>query len=500
MLDEAGNAPAPPASSPRLAMRFATGAEGGGGGGANREAAAVLRAAYPIVEVREADLQVCSFDWNAPLQPPRLFLDHGSFADASFWTYTAPGLRGADTIVVTSRVCEQVAARLVMPGCLHLARVPLPVDLQLFRPRPDRAALRAALAKDFRVPVDGPLLLVVAGFVRRKNHHHAIDLFTEIRRRHPDARLALAGGTPHLDRNRRYRLDVERQAVEAGLEGAVHFLGPVERGSLTRLLAAADLLLHLTTCRLENFGLAAAEAGASGLPVLAADWGGLRDLITDGENGWLAPTWLSDGGPRIAWRSLVSRACALLEDRRAWQEMSLRARRRAEAAFAPSRHAGLLRQAVVAAAARARESSGAIEPTPEGRELGFRTLTLHARHRDISGTGEEFRRLMPLDGGRHYRLLAGPAATFERSPLLSETSRPSPLISWKAVPDGIEVTDPAWPGRILAAIPTLRLLSRCDGTASLRQIVEAVSRETGASIELLFGEAQGLADAGVLSS
>jgi hypothetical protein len=342
-------------------------------------------------------------------------------------------------------------------------------------------------------------LLVVAAFVRRKNHHHALQLFAEIRKQCPDARLAFLGGTPDRDGNRRYRMDLERLVIEQGLDGAVHFLGWQAQPVLGRLLASADLLLHLSTCRLENFGLAVAEAVASGLPVLAADWGGLRDLVTDGENGFLARTWLSDRGPRVNWRSLIDRASNLLADRGAWDAISARARARAESDFDAGRHAALLRAAVLSAATWARQPEHPIERTAAGQNLYFRTVTLNACHKEISGTGDEFRLLVPLDGGRHYRLLAGPAATAERPPILSDMCCPSPVVACAPRMDGIEVTDSAWPGRIEARPETIRLFGRCDGATPLRDILAAVAGGTGADIDHLKAEAQRLVDEGVLA-
>jgi hypothetical protein len=53
---------------------------------------------------------------------------------------------------------------------------------------------------------------------------------------------------------------------------------------------AADLFTSLSDNLQETFGLAVIEAMASGLPVVASDWNGYRDLVGDGETGYLIPT------------------------------------------------------------------------------------------------------------------------------------------------------------------------------------------------------------------
>src|SRR6266481_5260379 len=89
----------------------------GGGGGSRVMAvcASVLRSVADIVpDPALAEIQVHSFNWSTPIDPPRLFIDHGSFADASFWAYVAPRLRSSDTIVVSSTTCLLVAERFFM--------------------------------------------------------------------------------------------------------------------------------------------------------------------------------------------------------------------------------------------------------------------------------------------------------------------------------------------------------------------------------------------------
>lgn len=55
---------------------------------------------------------------------------------------------------------------------------------------------------------------------------------------------------------------------------------------------AADVFTSLSDNIQETFGLVIVEAMASGLPVVASDWNGYRDLVVDGQTGFLVPTWM----------------------------------------------------------------------------------------------------------------------------------------------------------------------------------------------------------------
>lgn len=72
-------------------------------------------------------------------------------------------------------------------------------------------------------------------------------------------------------------------------------------------LAAADLAISLVDNTQETFGLAVAEAMAAGLPVVASDWNGYKDLVRSGIDGFLVPTkWNSlaeELSPRLGWAS-----------------------------------------------------------------------------------------------------------------------------------------------------------------------------------------------------
>jgi D-inositol-3-phosphate glycosyltransferase len=97
-----------------------------------------------------------------------------------------------------------------------------------------------------------------------------------------DAVLHIVGGDPDGDP------ELDRLCALAGDLGVgvrVRFPGAVAQRDLPNYYRAADALV--VTSRYESFGLAAVEALASGLPVVAAQVGGLPSIITHGENGLL---------------------------------------------------------------------------------------------------------------------------------------------------------------------------------------------------------------------
>jgi len=77
-----------------------------------------------------------------------------------------------------------------------------------------------------------------------------------------------------------------REQVEPHLSQTVRYIGPVDVAGKNALFARARVLLHLNTIP-ERFGLVLAEANASGVPVIAMDLGSCREVIADGQTGFL---------------------------------------------------------------------------------------------------------------------------------------------------------------------------------------------------------------------
>lgn len=70
----------------------------------------------------------------------------------------------------------------------------------------------------------------------------------------------------------------------------VSFPDGLEHQNRSGVWHAADIFLSLSDNIQETFGLVIVEAMASGLPVVASDWNGYRDLVVPGETGFLVPT------------------------------------------------------------------------------------------------------------------------------------------------------------------------------------------------------------------
>jgi glycosyltransferase involved in cell wall biosynthesis len=86
-----------------------------------------------------------------------------------------------------------------------------------------------------------------------------------------------------LDRDPAFVESLRRRSLDAGPDERVSFPGPRTGADLDRAYASADLLVHAS--RAETYGLVVTEALARGVPVIAADVGGLAEALGEGAAG-----------------------------------------------------------------------------------------------------------------------------------------------------------------------------------------------------------------------
>jgi glycosyltransferase involved in cell wall biosynthesis len=151
----------------------------------------------------------------------------------------------------------RVVSRVAHPGCDHFPRpAPLPV-------RSQRTA-----ASPVRFVCSGHLL-------PNKGQLELIEAFAKIRGRHT---LTLAGDA---GRDRRHAARVQRAAAQLG-PAKVRLLGPLTAAQLVRLFQRSDVFVSASAY--ESYGIAAAEALSTGLPVVSWAEGGLWEFLSPGDD------------------------------------------------------------------------------------------------------------------------------------------------------------------------------------------------------------------------
>ncbi len=181
-------------------------------------------------------------------------------------------------------------------------------------PEPTTAA-REAVLSELGLPGDCHVVGVVGRLWPQKRIKDAIwaaDLLKVVR---DDVHLLVVGDGPERDRLRRFRDQVE-------IRDKVHFLG--HRDDVPRLMPHFDLLW--STSAYEGQSNTILEAMALGVPVVATDVAGTRDLIVDGQSGCLVDHRLDTPRRRAA---LARHTQILLEDPERARRLGEAGRRRA---------------------------------------------------------------------------------------------------------------------------------------------------------------------------
>lgn len=171
----------------------------------------------------------------------------------------------ADALVaVSAALGEGLVALGAPPGKITVLRNG--VDLTLFRPMPDRSALRAALG------FAAPTLLSIGHLIERKRHHLVIEALRHL----PAHRLMIIGEGPE-------RAALEARAAAWGVADRVTFAGAVPHRDLPRYYTAADVMV-LASSR-EGWANVLLEAMGCGTPVVATAAWGSREAVAAPEAG-----------------------------------------------------------------------------------------------------------------------------------------------------------------------------------------------------------------------
>ncbi len=251
----------------------------------------------PMVAGWAPERAIARFDWATPL--PRYWKLPGWRARFGRALYLFPSESERRLFLEQHEGIPEAAT----------AVVPNAVDLEAFKPAepPDSKPLRVGSAGQWTT-VKGTSTL--------------LDAWAIVKKRLPSAELRLAGGPALWKRSappeevRQIAVRVERMAAE----DAVQFVGEVPRSEMPGFWSS--LAVAVVPSQYESFGLAALEAMACGVPVVATRVGGLPEIVEDGKSGLLVPP---NDPPALA-----EAVAGLLTNPDLLRRLQIGARRRAE--------------------------------------------------------------------------------------------------------------------------------------------------------------------------
>jgi glycosyltransferase involved in cell wall biosynthesis len=175
------------------------------------------------------------------------------------------------------------------------------VDLERFRPGDPTTG-------------DSVRFVFVGRLIANKGPDVALEAFMEVNRHAANSRLAFVGDGPMLPM-------LERMVRADGLEDVVEFLGM--REDVSEILRQSDVFVRPS--HIEGMPLTILEAMATGLPVIACDVGGVREIVDHGTTGFVVPPGSKS--------SVADAMLELLMDQKARRQMGAAAHELVQAEF-----------------------------------------------------------------------------------------------------------------------------------------------------------------------
>lgn len=154
------------------------------------------------------------------------------------------------------------------------------VDPERFCPEAPQAGIR----ERFAIPAAATVAVSVGRLIGWKGLHVVIECLPNV----PGLHFLVVGGGDE-------RARLVKLAADRGVADRVHFVGEVAHRDLPGFLGAGDVFVQPSIGE-EAFGISVVEAMSCGLPVLASNQGGLREIVIEGETGHLLPA-----GDPSAW-------------------------------------------------------------------------------------------------------------------------------------------------------------------------------------------------------
>lgn len=224
-------------------------------------------------------------------------------ADRSYLPITRYGIVQSDGVTAISHYLKDATREIFQFDDIEvIPNFVCQTDYQRHADESLRESLRQSLA-----PANELLLVHVSNFRPVKRPVDCVEIFARVLKKGIKARLVMVGDGSE-------RTNVEHRARCLNVYDSCVFVG--KQPKIVDYLSASDVLL--LPSEQESFGLAALEAMACELPVIASRVGGLPEVVTDGETGFLSEVGDVD--------KMASDAARLLTDDDFRKAMGTRAR------------------------------------------------------------------------------------------------------------------------------------------------------------------------------
>ncbi len=175
-------------------------------------------------------------------------------------------LAKADYVLSTSKTMAKRTREFVKK---EIAITPFGIDLTKFYPQ------ERSLRKVF-------VIGTARGLAPKYGIDYLVKAFAIVVREIPCAQLYIAGTGPQ-------RSKLTNMASELGVAANVKFFGFINPDRMPEFISGLDVFVMPSISESESFGVAALEAQACGIPVIASEIGGLRETVVDSSTGYLVP-------------------------------------------------------------------------------------------------------------------------------------------------------------------------------------------------------------------
>ena len=221
---------------------------------------------------------------------------HGTYGNKNpiKYHYNSIMTKGEVVIAISGFIAGHIRQNYGVPAG-RIIMIPRGIDLGKFDLTKISKERVVNQAKKWRLPDGVPVIMMPGRLTRWKGHLILIDAIKELG--HKNFQCLIVGS----DQGREmYRRELENRINQYGLADAIHVIDHCEDMPAAYMLS--DIVIS-ASIEPEAFGRVVVEAQSLGRLVIAANHGGARETVVDGETGWLTPP-----GDAKALGSIINRA------------------------------------------------------------------------------------------------------------------------------------------------------------------------------------------------